>query len=81
MRIFKEKLTWVAPIAVILKIALFSMNLFAKGDPQVKNLSIICCHSELTLFSDYAIKADEKKPTLWGWLFCGSNWFIFMGSK
>lgn len=40
MRLFKEKLAWSAPIAVILIIALFSMNLFAQGDPKVKNLPI-----------------------------------------
>ncbi|MCP1146585.1 ABC transporter permease [Lysinibacillus endophyticus] len=38
MRLFKEKLAWAAPIAVILIIALFSVNLFAQGNPQVKNL-------------------------------------------
>lgn len=40
MRLFKEKLAWAAPIAVILIIALFSLNLFAQGNPQVKNLPI-----------------------------------------
>ena len=40
MRLFKEKLAWAAPIAVILIIALFSVNLFAQGDPQVKNLPV-----------------------------------------
>lgn len=40
MRLFKEKLAWAAPIAVILIIALFSMNLFAQGDPKVRNLPI-----------------------------------------
>lgn len=40
MRLFKEKLAWSAPIAVILIIALFSMNLFAQGDPKVRNLPI-----------------------------------------
>ena len=40
MRLFKEKLAWTAPIAVILIIALFSVNLFAQGNPQVKNLPV-----------------------------------------
>ncbi|MFB9989743.1 ABC transporter permease [Bacillus benzoevorans] len=40
MRLFKEKLAWSAPIAVILIIALFSLNLFAQGNPQVKNLPV-----------------------------------------
>ena len=40
MRLFKEKLAWAAPIAVILIIALFSVNLFAQGDPQVRNLPV-----------------------------------------
>ncbi|HWJ77971.1 MAG TPA: ABC transporter permease [Niallia sp.] len=40
MKLFKEKLAWAAPIAVILIIALFSVNLFAQGDPKVKNLPI-----------------------------------------
>ena len=40
MRIFKEKLAWAAPIAVILIISLFSVNLFAQGNPTVRNLPI-----------------------------------------
>ena len=40
MKLFKEKLAWAAPIAVILIIALFSVNLFAQGDPKVKNLPV-----------------------------------------
>ncbi|MGE7666669.1 ABC transporter permease [Ureibacillus composti] len=40
MRLFKEKLAWAAPIAVILIIALFSVNLFAQGNPQVRNLPV-----------------------------------------
>jgi len=40
LRLFKEKLAWAAPIAVILIIALFSVNLFAQGNPQVKNLPV-----------------------------------------
>lgn len=45
------------------------MNLFAQGDPKVKNLPIICCHSDLTLFSDYATKADEKSQPYVGGFF------------
>ena len=40
LRLFKEKLAWAAPIAVILIIALFSVNLFAQGDPKVENLPV-----------------------------------------
>ncbi|CAM5197985.1 hypothetical protein UACE39S_06170 [Ureibacillus acetophenoni] len=40
MKLFKEKLAWAAPIAVILIIALFSVNLFAQGNPQVRNLPV-----------------------------------------
>lgn len=40
MRLFKEKLAWAAPIAVILIIALFSVNLFVQGDPKVSNLPV-----------------------------------------
>lgn len=40
MRLFKEKMAWAAPIAVIAIIALFSVNLFAQGNPTVKNLPI-----------------------------------------
>lgn len=40
MRLFKEKLAWAAPIAVILIIALFSVNLFVQGNPKVKNLPV-----------------------------------------
>jgi len=40
LRLFKEKLAWAAPIAVILIIALFSVNLFAQADPKVRNLPV-----------------------------------------
>lgn len=40
MSLFREKLAWAAPIAVILIIALFSVNLFVQGDPQIKNLPV-----------------------------------------
>ena len=46
MRLFKEKLAWAAPIAVILIIALFSLNLFAQGDPKVKNLPVALITSD-----------------------------------
>ncbi|GIP47852.1 ABC transporter permease [Paenibacillus sp. DXFW5] len=40
MKLFKEKLAWAAPIAVILIIALFSVNLFVQGDPKATNLPV-----------------------------------------
>lgn len=40
LKLFKQTLAWSAPIAVILIIALFSVNLFAQGNPQVKNLPV-----------------------------------------
>lgn len=40
MGLFKHKLAWAAPIAVILIITLFSVNLFAQGDPKVRNLPV-----------------------------------------
>lgn len=40
MRLFKEKLAWAAPLAVILIIALFSVNLFVQGDPKASNLPV-----------------------------------------
>mgnify|MGYP003502138822 CR=1 FL=1 len=40
LRLFKEKLAWAAPIAVILIISLFSLNLFAQGNPKVRNLPV-----------------------------------------
>lgn len=40
MRLFKEKLAWAAPVAVILIIALFSVNLFVQGDPKATNLPV-----------------------------------------
>ena len=40
MRLFKEKLAWAAPIAVILIIALLSVSLFAQADPKVRNLPV-----------------------------------------
>jgi len=40
LRLFKEKLAWAAPIAVILIIALLSVSLFAQADPKVRNLPV-----------------------------------------
>lgn len=40
MKLFQHKLAWVAPIAVILIIALFSLNLFVQGDPKAENLPV-----------------------------------------
>lgn len=40
MNLFKQKMAWAAPIAVIFIIFLFSLNLFAQGNPIPKNLPI-----------------------------------------
>lgn len=60
MRLFKEKLAWVAPIAVILIIALFSLNLFAQGDPKVKNLPIALITSDEGSHVDTVKEAIEQ---------------------
>lgn len=60
MRLFKEKLAWSAPIAVILIIALFSVNLFAQGDPKVKNLPVALIVNDEGVHVD-AIKSAVKK--------------------
>lgn len=60
MRLFKEKLAWAAPIAVILIIALFSVNLFAQGDPQVKNLPVALIVNDEGTNVD-AVKAAVKQ--------------------
>lgn len=60
MRLFKEKLAWAAPIAVILIIALFSLNLFAQGDPKVKNLPVALITSDEGDHVD-AVKAAIKQ--------------------
>lgn len=60
MRLFKEKLAWVAPIAVILIIALFSLNLFAQGDPKVKNLPIALITSDEGSHVDAVKEAIEQ---------------------
>lgn len=60
MRLFKEKMAWAAPIAVILIIALFSVNLFAQGDPQVKNLPVALIVNDEGTNVD-AVKAAVKQ--------------------
>lgn len=72
MRLFKEKLAWAAPIAVILIIALFSVNLFAQGDPQVKNLPVALIINDEGAHVDTVTDAvtkmgkgiDGKEPTM-----------------
>lgn len=72
MRLFKEKLAWAAPIAVILIIALFSVNLFAQGDPKVRNLPVAFIVNDEGIHVD-AVKAaveqmskakDGEEPSL-----------------
>lgn len=46
MRLFKQKLAWIAPIAVLLIIALFSINLVIQGDPTPKNLPVAIVSNE-----------------------------------
>ena len=58
MRLFKEKLAWAAPIAVILIIALFSVNLFAQGNPQVKNLPVAL------IVNDEGVHVDAVKSAI-----------------
>ena len=60
MRLFKEKLAWAAPIAVILIIALFSINLFAQGDPKVRNLPVAFIVNDSGQHVD-AVKAAVEK--------------------
>lgn len=72
MNLFKDKLAWAAPIAVILIIALFSMNLFVQGDPQVRNLPVALVVNDEGIHVD-AVKSavdhmskgtDGTEPTL-----------------
>ena len=58
MRLFKEKLAWAAPLAVILIIALFSVNLFAQGDPKVKNLPVAF------IVNDAGVNVDAVKSAV-----------------
>ncbi|MGM9927551.1 MAG: ABC transporter permease [Bacillus sp. (in: firmicutes)] len=58
MRLFKEKLAWAAPLAVILIIALFSVNLFAQGDPKVRNLPVAL------IVNDEGVHVDAVKSAV-----------------
>lgn len=58
MRLFKEKLAWAAPIAVILIIALFSVNLFAQGNPKVRNLPVAL------IVNDEGVHVDAVKAAV-----------------
>ena len=58
LRLFKEKLAWAAPIAVILIIALFSLNLFAQGNPQVRNLPVAL------IVNDEGVHVDAVKSAV-----------------
>jgi len=60
LRLFKEKLAWAAPIAVILIIALFSVNLFAQGDPKVRNLPVAFIVNDEGVHVD-AVKSAVKQ--------------------
>jgi len=60
MGLFKEKLAWAAPIAVILIIALFSVNLFAQGNPQVKNLPVALIVNDEGQHVETVLKAVEQ---------------------
>jgi len=72
LELFKNKLAWAAPIAVILIIALFSVNLFAQGNPQVKNLPVALIvndegdHVEAvkSVVEQMSKGIDGKEPTL-----------------
>jgi YhgE/Pip-like protein len=72
LKLFKEKLAWAAPIAVILIIALFSMNLFAQGDPKVRNLPIAVVVNDegaqvdtvLAALDKLAVGIDGAAPTI-----------------
>jgi uncharacterized phage infection (PIP) family protein YhgE len=58
LRLFKEKLAWAAPIAVILIIALFSVNLFAQGNPKVRNLPVAL------IVNDEGVHVDAVKAAV-----------------
>lgn len=60
LKLFKDKLAWAAPIAVILIIALFSVNLFAQGNPQVKNLPVALIVNDQGEHVDNVIAAVEQ---------------------
>lgn len=66
MKLFKDKLAWIAPIAVILIIALFSLNLFVQGDPKVRNLPVALVVNDEGVHVDtvkLAIDQMNKKST------------------
>ena len=58
--LFKEKMAWAAPVAVIFIIALFSMNLFAQGNPQVKNLPVALVVNDEGAHVDAVLAAVEQ---------------------
>lgn len=60
MRLFKEKLAWAAPIAVILIISLFSVNLFAQGNPKVRNLPVALIVNDEGMHVDAVKSAVEQ---------------------
>ncbi|MBD3109606.1 ABC transporter permease [Bacillus sp. AGMB 02131] len=60
MRLFKEKLAWAAPIAVILIIALFSVNLFAQGNPKVRELPVALIVNDQGAHVDAVTAAIEQ---------------------
>jgi len=60
LKLFKQKLAWAAPIAVILIIALFSVNLFVQGDPQVRNLPVALIVNDDGQHVDNVINAVEN---------------------
>lgn len=60
LKLFKEKLAWAAPIAVILIIALFSVNLFAQGDPKVRNLPVAVIVNDEGTHVENVLTAIEK---------------------
>lgn len=60
MKLFKDKLAWAAPIAVILIIALFSVNLFAQGDPKVRNLPVALIVNDKGVHVDAVKSAVEQ---------------------
>ena len=60
MNLFKEKLAWAAPIAVILIIALFPVNLFVQGDPKATNPPVALIVNDQGEHVDAVISAVEK---------------------
>lgn len=60
LKLFKEKLAWAAPIAVILIIALFSVNLFAQGNPKVRNLPVAVIVNDEGTHVENVLTAIEK---------------------